>query len=420
MRILLVHFGSYLVAHSGASKANRYMIELLARRGHECLCVVPPMAHGELGEQLLLEDELRRIQVPFLLDGTNIVFHLNGVQVRAVGEISQANVRRLVGIRREIDSACASFAPDYVLVSSADRAFLLLRTALKNCGAKTVYLARATADLGFGPMTFIHNPDSLELLHQVGKIISNSFYMKSYLQQWGQLHSEVLDLPMYDCRTRLPDGPTKDEFVTIINPCGIKGISIFISLAERFASVRFAAVPTWGMTESDRVKLLSLNNVSLLPASDEIASVFERTRVLLVPSLWDEAFGRVVIEAMIHRIPVLASNVGGLSEAKLGVPFLLPVRPIERYLPQLDDRRVPVPVVPEQNLIPWEVALADVLDSRDGYERLAEASQNAALRYVGTLREEDLERVLGMVRSVTSGGCKPSLRQQQQPLRSTN
>ena len=47
------------------------------------------------------------------------------------------------------------------------------------------------------------------------------------------------------------------------------------------------------------------------------------TRILLVPSLWGEAFGLVVVEAMLRGIPVLASNVGGLVEAKLGVDYIL-------------------------------------------------------------------------------------------------
>ena len=39
-----------------------------------------------------------------------------------------------------------------------------------------------------------------------------------------------------------------------------------------------------------------------------------------MPSLW-QAFGRIVVEAM-HGIPVIASDAGGLAEAKLGVDYL--------------------------------------------------------------------------------------------------
>jgi glycosyltransferase involved in cell wall biosynthesis len=46
----------------------------------------------------------------------------------------------------------------------------------------------------------------------------------------------------------------------------------------------------------------------------EPALLFRKIDLLVVPSLWEEPFGRVVVEAYAHGIPVLASNRGGLSE----------------------------------------------------------------------------------------------------------
>ena len=41
---------------------------------------------------------------------------------------------------------------------------------------------------------------------------------------------------------------------------------------------------------------------------------FEMIDVLIVPSLWNEPFGRVVIESILHSKPVIASNMGGIPE----------------------------------------------------------------------------------------------------------
>ncbi|WP_263820334.1 glycosyltransferase family 4 protein [Salinibacter sp.] len=43
-------------------------------------------------------------------------------------------------------------------------------------------------------------------------------------------------------------------------------------------------------------------------------SFFEKVDVLIVPSVWHEPFGRVVIEAYAHSVPVIAAERGGLPE----------------------------------------------------------------------------------------------------------
>lgn len=44
------------------------------------------------------------------------------------------------------------------------------------------------------------------------------------------------------------------------------------------------------------------------------AQLFAETDVLVVPSIWPEPFGRIVIEAYAHGVPVIASDCGGLPE----------------------------------------------------------------------------------------------------------
>jgi glycosyltransferase involved in cell wall biosynthesis len=43
--------------------------------------------------------------------------------------------------------------------------------------------------------------------------------------------------------------------------------------------------------------------------------VYGKCKILLAPSLWEEAYGRVATEAQFSGIPVVASNRGGLPEA---------------------------------------------------------------------------------------------------------
>ena len=115
------------------------------------------------------------------------------------------------------------------------------------------------------------------------------------------------------------------------NPCAVKGISIFLALADAFPDTAFAAVPTWGTNAQDRAALAPVPTSRCSTRWTTSTLLLERTRVLLVPSLWAEARSRIVLEAMLRGVPVMAANVGGIPEAKMGVPYLLPVTPIAKY-----------------------------------------------------------------------------------------
>tara|TARA_A100001011_G_scaffold399548_1_gene508745 strand:- start:1345 stop:2538 length:1194 start_codon:yes stop_codon:yes gene_type:complete len=43
-------------------------------------------------------------------------------------------------------------------------------------------------------------------------------------------------------------------------------------------------------------------------------SFFEKVDFLVVPSIWEEPFGRVIIESFLMNTPVIASNIGGIPE----------------------------------------------------------------------------------------------------------
>jgi surfactin synthase thioesterase subunit len=198
-----------------------------------------------------------------------------------------------------------------------------------------------------------------------------------------------------------PLGRFDNQFVLLANPCAVKGISIFLALADWFPEVAFAAVPTWGTNEQDRAALRARPNITLLDPVDDMNVLFARTRVLLVPSLWAEARSRIVVEAMLRGIPVMASDVGGIPEAKMGVPYLLPVNPIVRYETRLDEQMVPVAEVPPQDIGPWQEALGRLLSDRAHYEEVGLRSREAAIAYAQNLSAAPFEEILQNSRTGT-------------------
>lgn len=57
-----------------------------------------------------------------------------------------------------------------------------------------------------------------------------------------------------------------------------------------------------------------VSRVHFLGYVSDPLSVFEAAHAAVVPSLWNEAFGRVVVEAMGVGVPVIATTVGGMQE----------------------------------------------------------------------------------------------------------
>ena len=147
-------------------------------------------------------------------------------------------------------------------------------------------------------------------------------------------------------------GRLANEFVTLVNPCAVKGISIFLALADAFPRDRLRRRAHLGHQRS-RTAPRCAPAAERHPARSRwtiSTCCCARTRVLLVPSLWAEARSRIVLEAMLRGVPVMAANVGGIPEAKMGVPYLLPVNPIAQYQTQLDEQMVPVAEVPPQDV----------------------------------------------------------------------
>ncbi|MGU3390547.1 glycosyltransferase [Sphingomonas sp. M1A8_2b] len=112
---------------------------------------------------------------------------------------------------------------------------------------------------------------------------------------------------------------TTREFVTFINPDPKKGLAKALEIAAACPTIPFLFVESWTLsgerlTEMTRV-LKDLPNVTFQRRVDDMRTVFSRTRILLAPSQWEEAWGRVASEAHCSGIPVLGSNRGGLPEA---------------------------------------------------------------------------------------------------------
>jgi glycosyltransferase involved in cell wall biosynthesis len=112
-------------------------------------------------------------------------------------------------------------------------------------------------------------------------------------------------------------------------------------------------------------------------------------KVLLVPSIWLEAWGIVVIEAHLRGIPVISSNAGALPEAMLGLDYIVPVNPLKG-----EHDKTGAYIVPDQDVEPWVNAVEKVLSNKSEYERLSKKVRNTTEQWLREIDEEALEKWL--------------------------
>jgi glycosyltransferase involved in cell wall biosynthesis len=371
LRLLLVQQAPYAAEFRGASEANRRLLEALAARGHACRVLTTSSTTAVAGADACM---LR-----------------NGVEVRVTPPGPP--------FWGEIAAQVETFEPTWLLVSD-DESGGSLAAALDVAPARVVYVSHSQATLPFGPDSFWPDERRGCLLARTAAIVSVSKYVRQYIKLWGGLDSLLLRFPAYRTPPYPWCGRRTNRFVTMINPSVIKGLPIFLEMARQLPDVRFAAVPTWATTQADLAALQRLPNVTIMPPSADLDELFGLTRALLVPSLWGEAFGHIVVDAMVRGVPFLASAVGGLPEAKLGVDYVLPVRPIAKYEQRLDARRLPVAHVPDQDVSPWTDALSKLIEDAGQYEQISAASRAAATAFVSRVRVETAETVF---RSLDAG-----------------
>ena len=98
--------------------------------------------------------------------------------------------------------------------------------------------------------------------------------------------------------------PFRGDCITLVNANQNKGVHVFLDLARRMPERKFLGVlPYYG----ERNLPPAPGNIEWVPFNDDIRVILKRTRILLFPSYY-ESFGRIAVEAMLNRIPVLYSK----------------------------------------------------------------------------------------------------------------
>jgi glycosyltransferase involved in cell wall biosynthesis len=308
----------------GAELSTHFLVAALEDRGHDVTLVAQLPRRTAVG----LVDTARATVT------SRVPWHVE----RSLGYETVRSTRPLSGV----EDLVLAMDPDVAVVMGTNPMFAV--EALRAVAAvPTVLYVRVDAgvDVAAGP-------------EHKDVVVANSRFMETWIRDRGQ---DAVFIPSMFPRS-VYDVATSRTKVLFVNPIAKKGVSIALALAERRPDIPFVFALSWRM-RSDTLRSLKrrarrLGNVEIRAATLSPRDLFHDARVLLVPSQGPEAWARVVSEAHISGIPVIASRLGGLEQS-VGDGGLL--------------------VSPKDSVDAWLEALSSVWDHPSTYDVLAERAR---------------------------------------------
>ena len=373
-RLLFCSYHSYLEPSNGAALATRDLLELLAARGWECAVLCGP--EEDSAQPTPLEGTLRSQNVPFqfrpgrVRDCSCTLYHcaLNRVAVHAFVPVPAQP--RQPPSREEghaflslFDLACQRFRPDLLLTYGGQWCAYPLISRAKQMGVKVVFA--------------LHNCEytGADLFREADAILVPSRAVEEHYRSTLGLASTPLPGPWDWGRVLCRE--LQGHYITFVNPQPAKGVFWFARIAyelnRRRPDIPLLVVEGRGNTDwlaRCDLDLSGLTNLHRMPSTYDPRHFYRVSRAVLMPSLWQEALGRVAVESSINGIPVLASRRGGLPEALAGAGFLFDIP--EQYT--ATSCRTPT----AEEVAPWSKVIEQLWDDGAYHAAEGERSRRAA------------------------------------------
>jgi hypothetical protein len=305
----------------------RTIVEWLAEAGHACHVLTT--ARFESPVTFTIEDHLREQGVdPSLLPQGSSTRRPNQPRraaARPVVRYSGAGVPITLLLtkhndesrpdRREtaqylslFETLLNEFDPDQVIACNGHPMILEAMARASRRGVTTAFAVR-----GFGYY-------DTRYFRDVDHAFTCSRFLTEHYRERVGLDSTPLEPPLDWSAVMAP--AESRAFVTFVNPSPHKGLWLFARLADMLGSRR-PDIPVL-VVQSGRsggslnaIPGLDFSRYPQIMAAPPVptpADYFALTRILLVPSVWEEPFGRVAAEAMINGIPPLVSHRGSLPD----------------------------------------------------------------------------------------------------------
>jgi glycosyltransferase involved in cell wall biosynthesis len=362
---------------AGVTQSLRTIVEWLADAGHACHVLTT--ARFESPVTFTIEDHLHQRGVDRSHLASDVVrYSVKDVPVTLLrtrhNDESRPNRRETAKYLALVDGLFDEFGPDQLIACNGHPMILEAMARARRRGIVTAFAVR-----GFCYYDARYFAD-------VDHAFTCSQFLTDVYRDRVRLVSTPLEPPLEWSSVIAPS--ESRAFVTFVNPSPHKGLLLFARLADMLGSRR-PDIPILVVQSGhsggslNAIPGLDFSRYPQIMAAPPVptpAEYFALTRILVVPSVWDEPFGRVAAEAMINAIPPLVSNRGSLPNV-VGGDFSdgggSRVLPIPEWM-TFKTTKLPT----EQEVEPWYQAVCALWDDPALYRRVAaRANQIAEARY---------------------------------------
>lgn len=248
-----------------------------------------------------------------------------------------------------------------------------------------LYLRRQAHSLGCRVVFGLFNVSysSRKLFDHVNYVLTPSKFLSDWYERELRVRSTPIQTPLHVEDVLAPDRQPRS--ITMVNPTFEKGVTVIARLAEELGK-HFPDIPLEVVESRGSGRLLIQagfaggfdlrrhRNLFLRPVTRLPREIYRTTRVLLVPSVAEEASARVVAEALINGIPVIASDRGGLPENCGEGGFIIPLPSTLNIW-----TRRPVDTLDVQ---PWVDLIVSLYQDEQIYKRATDRARYAGKRYL--------------------------------------
>ena len=224
---------------------------------------------------------------------------------------------------RLFDDALNEFAPD-ILFTYGGLAGDVRR--MRRARSRHCRIAFCVFNLAYMNPAFFRETDA---------VLTPSEFLANHYRERAGVESTPLPTPL-DLGDVLATGEREPIFVTMVNPSHEKGLFLFARLAEelgkREPEIAVLAIEArgsaGGLVRAGAMGGFDLRrheSIMIAPPVPSPRDIYQNARVLVAPSVVEEASGRVVAEALVNGVPPVVSDRGGLAESCNGAGFVVPL-----------------------------------------------------------------------------------------------